>query len=101
MILEDQIKQAQEELAEAHARLKQVRPPTAQMKRDLHRIKVMENKVEISVNRYNQIQSTNRSYRAEIDVMRKEQRNLLRVNKSLIRDIEEIALESRKANTLG
>jgi hypothetical protein len=53
MILEDQIKQANEELVQAREALKQVRPPTAQMKRDKGRIGVLENKVAIALLKYN------------------------------------------------
>jgi len=57
------------------------------MKKDMSKIKVMENTLETNLLKYNQIQSMNRALRAEIDVMRKEQRNQLRVNRTLLRDI--------------
>ena len=43
MILEDQYKQMLEELAEKKEHLKNVRPATAIMKKDEHRIKLLEN----------------------------------------------------------
>ena len=43
MILEDQYKTACEELAEKKENLKNIRPPTAKMKKDTHKIKLMEN----------------------------------------------------------
>ena len=101
MILEDQIKQAIEELTEARAHLKMVRPATALMKRDLHRIGVKENKLEISLLRYNQLTAGNKALRMEIDVTRKEQRNQLRVNKGLIREMQEAADEARKVCLLA
>ena len=90
MILEDQIKQAQEELHEAQDHLKKVRPPTAQMSKDRNKIKVMENQLETSMLRYSQLQTGNRNLRFEIDVMRKEYRNLIRANKSIVTDISGI-----------
>lgn len=43
MILEDQLKQANEELAEKKENIKQIRPPTAKMNKDSHQIKLYEN----------------------------------------------------------
>ncbi len=43
MIYEDQIKQAVEELNEKKENLKQIRPSTADMKKDTYKIKLMEN----------------------------------------------------------
>lgn len=53
MILDDHIKQANEELKEARENLKKVRPPTAQMRKDIRRIEVMENKVDQALLRFN------------------------------------------------
>jgi len=100
MILEDQVKQANEELKEAQDRLKKVRPPTATMRRDIHRITLLENNLEKHMLKYSNIKSKNRSLREEIDVMRKEHRNLMRANKSLIRDITNQADDARKVNLM-
>jgi coiled-coil domain-containing protein 63/114 len=100
MILEDQIKQAQEELREAQDRLKKVRPPTAQMKKDMNKIKVLENNLEIHMLKYSKLQSGNRSLREQIDVMRKEHRNLVRANQSLLTDITKQSEEARRVNML-
>ena len=43
MVLEDQYKQATDELKDRKAQLKQVRPPTASMKKDEQKIKILEN----------------------------------------------------------
>lgn len=75
MILEDQYKQMIEELSEKKEHLKQVRPATAVMKRDEHKIKLLENNLDQALLRYNDIQTMNKKLRMEIDVMRKEQRN--------------------------
>ena len=87
MILEDQIKQANEELREAQERLKKVRPPTATMRKDINKITILENNLEKSMLKYSELQAKNRSLREEIDVMRKEHRNLLRANRTLVKDI--------------
>jgi len=45
------------------------------MKRDEHKIKLLENNLDQALIRYNDIQTVNKKLRFEIDVMRKEQRN--------------------------
>ena len=98
MILEDQLKQANEELNEKKENLKQIRPPTAKMQKDSHQIKLYENQLEKALVKYNELQATNRKLRNEIDVMRKEQRNQLRVNKTLVKDIVGTADDAKKLN---
>ena len=72
MILEDQFKQMLEELAEKKEKLKLVRPATAVMKKDEHKIKLLENNLDQALIKYNDIQTTNKALRHEIDVMRKQ-----------------------------
>lgn len=98
MILEDQYKQLLEELAEKREHLKTVRPPTAQMKKDEHKIRLFENQLDQALIRYNDIQTQNRRLRADIDVMRKEQRNQLRANRNLIRDIGGLSDNAKRLN---
>ncbi len=98
MILEDQYKQMLLELAEKREHLKTVRPPTAQMKKDEHKIRLLENQLDQALIRYNDIQTSNRRLRADIDVMRKEQRNQLRVNKNLMKDINALSDNAKKMN---
>ena len=43
MILEDQIKQALEELNDKKEKIKQIRPPTAKMNKDSYQITLLEN----------------------------------------------------------
>ena len=68
------------------------------MNKDRHKIKVLENQLETSLLRYSQLQSGNRDLRFEIDVMRKEHRNLLRANKTLIVDIQAVSEDARRLN---
>ena len=98
MILEDQIKQAMEELNEKRENIKQIRPPTAKMRKDSYQITLLENQLEKALVKYNELQSTNKSLRKEIDVMRKEQRNQLRVNKSLQKEIGQTSDDAKKLN---
>jgi hypothetical protein len=98
MILEDQYKQMLQELAEKREHLKTVRPPTAQMKKDEHKIRLLENQLDQALIRYNDIQTQNRRLRADIDVMRKEQRNQLRANKNILRDINSMSDNAKKLN---
>ena len=98
MILEDQYKQLLVELAEKREHLKTVRPETAKMKKDEHKIRLLENQLDQALIRYNDIQTQNRRLRADIDVMRKEQRNQLRANKNIIRDINAMSDDAKKLN---
>ena len=98
MILEDQYKTACEELNEKKENLKQIRPPTAKMKKDNYKIKLLENQLEKALVKYNDLQSQNKNLRGEIDVMRKEMRNQVRVNKTLFRDIVSTAESAKKMN---
>lgn len=87
-----------EELEDKKQHLKLVRPATAIMKRDEHKIKLHENNLDQALIRYNEIQTQNKRLRMEIDVMRKEQRNQLRVNKNLFKDIMAMADNAKKLN---
>jgi hypothetical protein len=58
----------------------------------------MENQLENSMLRYSQLQTGNRNLRFEIDVMRKEYRNLIRANKSIVVDVSVITDEARRLN---
>jgi len=99
MILEDQYKQVLVELAEKREHLKTVRTETAKMKKDEHKIRLLENQLDQALIRYNDIQTQNRRLRADIDVMRKEQRNQLYANKNILRDINTMSEEAKKLNT--
>ena len=98
MILEDQYKSALEELDEKKENLKQIRPPTAKMQKDSHKIKLMENQLDKALVKFNDLQSQNKNLRGEIDVMRKEMKNQMRVNKTLIRDITSTSENAKKLN---
>ena len=98
MILEDQYKQACNELNEKQEQLKQVRPPTAKVKKDTHLIKTLENKLDKNLTKYNELQSQNKTLRQQIDVMRKEMRNQIRVNKGYSNDITEANEKAKKLN---
>jgi hypothetical protein len=75
MVLEDQHKQALEELGEKKENLKVVRPTTAMMKKDQHKIKQLENQLDKANVIFNDLQAQNKNLRKEIDVWRKQQRN--------------------------
>jgi len=45
------------------------------MQKDAYQIKLLENQLEKALVKYNELQAQNRKLRADIDVMRKEQRN--------------------------
>jgi hypothetical protein len=57
-----------------------VRPPTAKVIKDTHLIKTLENQLDKHLVKYNNLQSENKTLRNQIDVMRKEMRNQVRVN---------------------
>lgn len=75
MILEDQYKQSMEELNEKKEKLKQIRPPTAKIQKDMHKIKVFENQLEKQLTKYNDMQAQNKKMREEIDKLRKDLKN--------------------------
>jgi hypothetical protein len=77
-----------------------VRPPTATMRKDINKITILENNLEKSMLKYSHLQANNRYLREEIDVMRKEHRNMLRANKSLMKDITSQSDEARKVNVM-
>ena len=69
------------------------------MKKDEHKIRLLENQLDQALIRYNDIQTQNRRLRTDIDVMRKEHRNQLRANKNIIRDINLMSDDAKKLNT--
>ncbi len=69
------------------------------MRKDEHKIRLLENQLDQALIRYNDIQTQNRRLRADIDVMRKEQRNQLRANKNILRDIGAMSEDAKKLNT--
>ena len=77
-----------------------MRPATAVMRKDLNKINLLENNLEKHMLKYSNLQAKNRFLRDEIDLMRKEHRNLLRANKSLLKDIGEQSEEARKVNMM-
>ena len=99
MILEDQYKQAQNELNEKSENLKNVRPATAKVKKDTQLIKVLENQLDKNLKSYNDLQSGNKSLRQQIDVMRKEMKNQNRVNTGYGKDIKVANEKAKKLNT--
>jgi hypothetical protein len=98
MILEDQLKQANAELNEKKEGLKKVRPPTATQKKDEHKIKLLENTLEKGSVKFNDTVAKNKAFRDEIDVMRKEMRNALKVQGSLKKDIKDAKDNAIKMN---
>ena len=100
MILEDQYKQACEELAEKKEQLKKDRPSTAQNRKDLHEIKTLENQLDKNLVKYNRYQAQNKELRRQIDVMRKEQKNQIRVNAGFGKDIKVTNEKAKKLNSV-
>lgn len=80
MVLEDSYKQAYEEMGQKSATLKEVRPSSAKMKKDLHSIKTMENQLDKALVKYSKIQAENKQLRKQIDVQRQEMRKQVTVN---------------------
>jgi len=99
MILEDQYKQACNELVEKQENLKQVRPATAKVKKDTALVNVMENQLDKNLKNYNNLQAENKMLRQQIDVMRKEMRNQNRVNTGYGKDIKSANEKAKRLNT--
>mmetsp|Transcript_23943 Transcript_23943/g.36667 ORF Transcript_23943/g.36667 Transcript_23943/m.36667 type:complete len:130 (-) Transcript_23943:1074-1463(-) len=98
MILEDQYKQACEELVEKQAQLKTVRPATAKVKKDVAMVKTMENQLEQNNVKYNNLQAENKNLRRQIDMMRKEMKNQIRVNQVYSKELKHTNDKAKKLN---
>lgn len=55
MVLCDQEKELREQLRDKKESLKQVRPPTAKMTKDKHHIKLLENRCEQALTKFNEL----------------------------------------------
>lgn len=97
MVLEDQHKQAMEELGTRRQTLRE-RPTTGKMRKDNYEIKQMENRLDKALTSYNDLRSGNKELRKEIDVWRKQQRNQSRVNKGFGREIGSAVESVKKLN---
>ena len=100
MVLEDQYKQAFEELKQKRESLKTNFPSPEKMKQDQHYIKLLENQLDKALKSFNDLQSGNRGLRGQIDVMRKEQENQNRSNAGYMRDIKATVEAVKKLNAL-
>ncbi len=98
MVLSDQEKELREQLKEKQEQLKTVRPPTAKMRKDQHEIKILENKCQTALQKYNDLCAQNKLLRNDIDVWRKQLRNQNRVNKGYQREINKCIEEIKSAN---
>lgn len=98
MVLDDQHKQACDELEQKKAHLMTIRPATAKMKKDQHRIKQLEKELDHCNVLFCQIQAENKNLKREIDVWRKEQRNQNRVNSGLTSEITQTIKKVKELN---
>lgn len=57
MVLCDTEKELREQLHEKKESLKKVRPPTAKMTKDKHQIKLLENRCEQALTKFNELRS--------------------------------------------
>lgn len=100
MVLDDQEKELRDQLAEKQQLLKTIRPTTAKMRKDQHEIKLLENKLETALTKYNDLQAQNKVLRGDIDVWRKQLRNQTRVNKGYVREINNTIDKIKQLNNL-
>jgi chromosome segregation ATPase len=89
MILEDQYKQADEELKQKKTSLEKL-PSTAQVKQFNADCKKFEYRLDKNLVKYNKLKSNNQNLRKQIDVMRKEQKNQTRVNEGYNKELTSI-----------
>lgn len=73
LVINDQLRNAEAELATKQASLKARIDSPRTMKKDEQTIKVLQNQLEKSLKTLNDLQSENKNHRKEIDVCRKEQ----------------------------
>lgn len=71
MVLEDQLKQATQELTEQKNRLDTIRPSTAVMNKDRRAIKQLEGELDKKLVSFNSVQAENKSLMREIDQCRR------------------------------
>jgi coiled-coil domain-containing protein 63/114 len=76
-----------------------VRPSTAEVRKDQHTTKTMENQLDQHLKHFNHLQAENKTLRQQIDVMRKEMKNQLRVNQGYNKDIKVCNEKAKKLNT--
>lgn len=100
MILEDTYKQAIDELEQKQKQLKEERPSTGKVKKDQALVKVLENQLDKNYKDLNHLQSTNKGLRNQIDVMRKEQKNQIRVNTGYNKEMRHINEKAKKLNAV-
>lgn len=99
MVLCDQEKELRQQLLEKQESLKNVRPPTAKMRRDQQEIKVLENRCEQVATKLNDLQAVNKNLRKKIDVQRKQLAKQKIVNKGYSREINQTVEEIKKLNS--
>ena len=100
IVLEDQFRNAQDELKERKESLKKNRPTPSAMKADQAEIKRLENQLDKYLNTFADLQSGNKSLRKEIDVQRKQQDVQNKVNAGYNREIRNIVERVKKLNNL-
>jgi hypothetical protein len=71
MVLSDTEKELRDQLREKHEQLKTVRPTTSKMRKDQHEIKLLENRCQAALQKYNDLQAQNKDLRNDVDVWRK------------------------------
>jgi len=72
MVLCDQEKELREQLREKREAVMTVRPTTAKMSKDKHEIKLLENRCEQALTKFNSLQSQNKTLRKDIDMLREQ-----------------------------
>ena len=70
------------------------------MKKDTNEVKKLENKLDKNYKDLNKLQSENKGLRNQINVMRKEQKNQLRVNHNYNREMKSIEDKALKLNNV-
>ena len=79
--------------------MKEVRPSSAKMKMDMHKIKTMENQLDKALVKYSDFQAQNKKLRGEIDVMRRQMKKQKYVNDGYNREIKNVAENCKKMNS--
>ena len=98
MLLNDQLRNAELELAQKQANLKSRIDSPRTMKIDQAKIKVLENQLEKQLKTLNDLQSENKNLRGEIDVHRKEQSVQDKVIQGYQREIRQITERVKTLN---
>ena len=98
VFLEDQHKEEEKKLKETKERLREIRPSTQAQKRNVAKLKALENQLDKAIVKYNQLLSENVNLKKQIDAQRKEKLSSDMVAERLTKEISGMDKTVEKLN---